>query len=92
MACRANYFMHPSLQQHGGYALHAVCERSKRRCRIAIRVISYATIDELMADAAIELMIIIHPTIRISTMPGKRCWPANTSWWKNRSAIPWRMR
>lgn len=55
-------FHAPFLQQHGGYELYAVCERSKKEMQDRYPgVISYATIDELMADAAIELMIINTP-------------------------------
>ena len=42
-------FHAPFLQQHGGYALHAVCERSKKEMQDRYPgVISYATIDELI--------------------------------------------
>jgi len=55
-------FHAPFLQQHGGYEIHAVCERCKKEIQERYpSVISYGSIDELMADAAIELMIINTP-------------------------------
>lgn len=55
-------FHAPFIHGHEGYELYAACERSKKE--IAEKypgVISYATIDELMADDTIELMIINTP-------------------------------
>ena len=55
-------FHAPFIYQHPGYELVAACERSNKE--IAERypgVTSYSTIDELMADGNIELMIINTP-------------------------------
>ncbi len=55
-------FHAPFISQHKGYELYAVCERSKKEMQDQYpSVISYSTIDELMADGNIELMIINTP-------------------------------
>lgn len=55
-------FHAPFIQQHEGYELVAACERSTKEIKERYpSVISYSTIDELMADAIIELIIINTP-------------------------------
>jgi len=55
-------FHAPFIHQHEGYELYAAVERSKKEINERYPwVISYSTIDELMADANIELIIINTP-------------------------------
>lgn len=55
-------FHAPFIHGHAGYELYAACERNKKEIQQKYpSVISYSTIDELMADAGIELMIINTP-------------------------------
>ena len=55
-------FHAPFIQQHEGFELYAACERStKEIIEKYPSVISYSTIDELMADENVELIIINTP-------------------------------
>ena len=55
-------FHAPFIQQHEGFELYAACERSTKEINERYpSVISYSTIDELMADENVELIIINTP-------------------------------
>jgi len=55
-------FHAPFLNQHPGFALRAVVERSQKRMVADYpHIISYASADELLADEAIELVVVNTP-------------------------------
>jgi len=55
-------FHAPFISQHEGFELYAACERSTKEIRERYpSVISYSTIDELMTDENIKLVIINTP-------------------------------
>jgi len=57
-------FHAPLIEHHPGFALTACWERSKRRIReIYPAVTSIDTLDELLADATVELVIVNTPTL-----------------------------
>jgi predicted dehydrogenase len=56
-------FHAPFLEQHPGFELYAVWERSKKAVREHYpNVVSYNNYEELLADAAIELVVVNTPT------------------------------
>lgn len=56
-------FHAPFLEQHPGFELYAVWERSKKSIReLYPNVISYDSYEELLADEAIELVVVNTPT------------------------------
>jgi scyllo-inositol 2-dehydrogenase (NADP+) len=55
-------FQAPFLHHHKGFNFHAVTERHEKKAKLLYpRVISYDTVDELIQDPAIELVIVNTP-------------------------------
>lgn len=56
------FFHAPFLEEHSGFELCAVVERSKKKAHLTYpNIKSYASVDELLADADIELVVINTP-------------------------------
>ena len=56
-------FQCPFLNEHAGFELYAIVERSKKEAHLSYpRIISYNSVDEILTDPEIELVIVNTPT------------------------------